>query len=56
MDVLGAAMVWEGFQTGFVPGVVFRVPDTNPTGPEVMNQELTVFPTESSPLQASAQC
>lgn len=52
MDMLGVALVWEGFQAGFVPNVVFRVPDTNPTDAEVMNQELTLFPTESSPLQA----
>lgn len=56
MAVLGAAMGWEGFQAGFVPGVVFRVPDTNPSGPEVMNQELTLFQTESSALQAAAWC
>lgn len=56
MEVLGVAVVWEGFQAGFVLGVVFRVPDTNPAAPEVMNQELTLFPMESPPLQASAWC
>lgn len=42
MEVLGVAVVWEGFQAGFVLGVVFRVSDTNPAAPEVMNQELTI--------------